>query len=422
MSRLAPPPLSLYLHFPWCVRKCPYCDFNSYTLHGDLAEDRYVEALERDIQSQSAEVPDREIISIFMGGGTPSLFSPNAIARVLDATRRHLRLAPDAEVTMEANPGTIERGRFAEYRAAGVNRVSLGAQSFNAQRLKTLGRIHSPEETRRAAEELHTAGIENFNLDLMYALPGQDVDEALRDVEAAIALAPTHLSHYQLTLEAGTVFAAEPPPDLPSDDIAAQILAACGERLAAAGFAQYEVSGYALPGRQCRHNLNYWTFGDYLGVGAGAHGKLTFAPETIVRTVQAREPRRYLATVPAALTRKDVPTSDLPFEFMLNALRLVEGFEIRTFVERTGLEWEQIAPNVDALVNRKLLIVQGTRLLPTVTGLRFLNEILLSFLAETPQTTGVLDCQPRFRDDLGRARRLYTQVKRPKSANEYITS
>jgi putative oxygen-independent coproporphyrinogen III oxidase len=388
MPRLAHPPLSLYMHFPWCVRKCPYCDFNSYTLQGDLAEDRYIDALERDIQSQSADVGAREIISIFLGGGTPSLFSPNAIARVLDATRKHLTVAADAEVTMEANPGTIERGRFAEYRAAGVNRVSLGAQSFNAQRLETLGRIHSPQETRRAAEELHTAGIENFNLDLMYALPGQDVNEALRDVEAAIALAPTHLSHYQLTLEAGTVFAAQPPPDLPDDDIAAEMLAACGERLAAAGFAQYEVSGYAQPGRQCRHNLNYWTFGDYLGVGAGAHGKLTLAPETIVRTVQAREPRRYLAAVPAALTRKNVPAAELPFEFMLNALRLVDGFEIGTFVERTGLEWAQIAPDVEALVNRKLLIVQETRLLPTVTGLRFLNEMLLSFLSETPQTTG----------------------------------
>jgi putative oxygen-independent coproporphyrinogen III oxidase len=388
MPRLAHPPLSLYLHFPWCVRKCPYCDFNSYTLHGELAEERYIDALERDIQSQSPDVNAREIISIFMGGGTPSLFSPNAIARVLDATRKHLTVAPDAEVTMEANPGTIERGKFAEYRAAGVNRVSLGAQSFNAQRLETLGRIHSPQETHRAAEELHTAGIENFNLDLMYALPGQDVTEALRDVEAAIALAPTHLSHYQLTLEAGTVFAAQ-PPELPTDDTAAEMLAACGERLAAAGFAQYEVSGYAQPGRQCRHNLNYWTFGDYLGVGAGAHGKLTFVPDTIVRTVQPREPRRYLATAPAAaLTRKNVPTADLPFEFMLNALRLVDGFEVGTFVARTGLEWERIAPKVNALVKRKLLIVQGTRLLPTVTGLRFLKDMLLSFLAETPQTTG----------------------------------
>jgi putative oxygen-independent coproporphyrinogen III oxidase len=388
MSRLVTPPLSLYLHFPWCVRKCPYCDFNSYTLHGDLEENRYLEALEQDIESQSTQVAGREVISIFMGGGTPSLFSPSAIARVLAATRRHLTVATDVEVTMEANPGTIERGRFAEYRAAGVNRVSLGAQSFDAQRLVTLGRIHSPDETRRAAEELHAAGLANFNLDLMYALPGQDVAAALSDVESAIALAPTHLSHYQLTLEPGTVFAAQ-PPDLPADDTAAEILAVCGDRLAEAGFAHYEVSGYAQAGRQCRHNLNYWTFGDYLGVGAGAHGKLTFPGSgSIVRTTQAREPRRYLAAAPAALSRKSVPAADLPFEFMLNALRLVEGFEVETFVERTGLEWNVIAPQVQSLVARQLLAVQGTRLLTTLVGLRFLNDLLLSFLPETPQTTG----------------------------------
>ena len=388
MSRLVTPPLALYMHFPWCVRKCPYCDFNSYTLHGDLEEDRYLEALERDLRSQFVDVAGREVISIFLGGGTPSLFSPGAIARMLAATRRHLAVAADVEVTMEANPGTIERGRFAEYRAAGVNRVSLGAQSFDAQRLVALGRIHSPDETRRAAEELHAAGLGNFNLDLMYALPGQDVAAALSDVEAAIALAPTHLSHYQLTLEAGTVFAAQ-PPDLPSDDVAAEILAVCGGRLAEAGFAQYEVSGYAQAGRQCRHNLNYWTFGDYLGIGAGAHGKLTFpASGSIVRTVQAREPRRYLAGGPAALTRRSVPATDLPFEFMLNALRLVDGFEIETFGQRTGLTWDAIASQVENLVSRQLLVVQGTRLLTTVTGLRFLNDLLLSFLSETPQTTG----------------------------------
>jgi putative oxygen-independent coproporphyrinogen III oxidase len=388
MSRLITPPLSLYIHFPWCVRKCPYCDFNSYTLHGELEEHRYLEALEHDLQNQSADVAGREIISIFLGGGTPSLFSANGIARVLEAADKHLTVAADVEVTIEANPGTIERGRFAEYRAAGVNRVSLGAQSFNAQRLATLGRIHSPDETRRAAEELHTAGLENFNLDLMYALPGQDLAEALYDVEAALALAPAHVSHYQLTLEAGTVFAAQ-PPELPGDDDAAEILSACGERLGDAGFAQYEVSGYAQPGRQCRHNLNYWTFGDYLGIGAGAHGKLTFPDSgSIVRTVQAREPRRYLAKVPAAFSRKKVPAADLPFEFMLNALRLVGGFEIETFAERTGLEWQEIAPKVENLVSRKLLVVQGTRLLPTLVGLRFLNDLLLSFLAETPRTTG----------------------------------
>jgi putative oxygen-independent coproporphyrinogen III oxidase len=400
MSQLATPPLSLYLHFPWCVRKCPYCDFNSYTLHGELAEDRYVHALEQDIQSQSAEVADREVISIFLGGGTPSLFAPAAIGRVLEAARKHLTVAADVEVTMEANPGTIERGRFAEYRAAGINRVSLGAQSFDAGRLAILGRIHSPDETRRAAEELHTAGLENFNLDLMYALPGQDVAAALYDVDAAIALAPTHVSHYQLTLESGTVFAAQ-PPDLPGDDVAAAMLAACAERLAEAGFAQYEVSAYSQPGRQCRHNLNYWTFGDYLGVGAGAHGKLTFPrgaragvamAEAIVRTAQAREPRRYLASVPAAPTRTNVPAAELPFEYMLNALRLVHGFDISTFVARTGIEWAQVAPQINALVSRQLLVLEGTRLRPSPLGLRFLNDVLLSFLAlrppETPQTTG----------------------------------
>jgi putative oxygen-independent coproporphyrinogen III oxidase len=411
MSRLVTPPLSLYVHFPWCVRKCPYCDFNSHTLHGELQEDRYLDALERDIESQSTDVAGRDIISVFLGGGTPSLFSPAAIARVLAATRRHLTVAADVEVTMEANPGTVERGRFAEYRAAGVNRVSLGAQSFDAQRLVTLGRIHSPDETRRAAEELHAAGLENFNLDLMYALPGQDVSAALSDVESAIALAPTHLSHYQLTLEAGTVFAAQ-PPELPSDDDAAEMLTVCGERVAAAGFAQYEVSGYAQAGRQCRHNLNYWTFGDYLGVGAGAHGKLTFpASGSIVRTVQAREPRRYLAGGPATLSRKNVPGADLAFEFMLNALRLVDGFAIETFVQRTGHEWDEIAPRVKNLVSRGLLRVEGSRLVTTLVGLRFLNELLLSFLPETPQTTGLLDCQPRFAVTLPPAGGLYTQAK-----------
>jgi putative oxygen-independent coproporphyrinogen III oxidase len=393
MSPIVLPPLSLYVHFPWCVRKCPYCDFNSYTLHGALAEEQYVHALEQDIQSQATAVPGREIISVFLGGGTPSLFSPDAIGRVLIAMRRHLPVAADVEVTMEANPGTIERGRFAEYRAAGINRVSLGAQTFDAQRLEILGRIHSPDETRRAAEELHAAGIGNFNLDLMYALPGQDLTAALYDVDAAIALGPTHLSHYQLTLEAGTVFAAQPPEGMPGDDVAATMLSACAERLAAAGFAQYEVSAYARSGRQCRHNLNYWTFGDYLGVGAGAHGKLTSpaglaADSAIVRTTQVREPRRYLAYVPAIPSRALVPEAELPFEFMLNALRLLDGFDIASFEDRTGIAWQSIAPKVDTLVRKHLLVLTEERLSSSPLGLRFLNDVLLSFLSETPRTTG----------------------------------
>jgi putative oxygen-independent coproporphyrinogen III oxidase len=409
MSLLVAPPLSLYLHFPWCVRKCPYCDFNSYTLNGPLQESGYLDALERDLEGQAPEVAGREVVSIFMGGGTPSLFPPAAIDRVLAAARQHLIFASDIEVTMEANPGTIERGRFAEYRAAGVNRVSLGAQSFDAKTLGVLGRIHSPDETRRAAEELHAAGLTNFNLDLMYALPGQDIAAALTDVESAIALKPTHLSHYQLTLEPGTVFAAQPPADLPTDDTAAEMLAVCGARLAEAGFAQYEVSAYAQSGRQCRHNLNYWTFGDYLGVGAGAHGKLTVPDagissevhsdkrrsdragvreirNTIVRTTQARDPRRYVAA--PTPTRTAVPETQRPFEFMLNALRLIDGFEIPAFTERTGLPWETVAPEVEKLLAKRLLEVQGARLRTTMVGLRFMNDLLLSFLQETPGLTG----------------------------------
>ena len=375
-----PPPLSLYVHFPWCVRKCPYCDFNSYTLQGELEERRYVEALERDLEAQAAEVRGRDVVSIFFGGGTPSLFSPDAIGRVMASARQHLTLTSDVEVTMEANPGAIEHGRFGEYRAAGLTRVSLGAQSFDQRRLEALGRIHSPDETRRAAAELHAVGLDNFNLDLMYALPGQDVSAAVRDVDEALALEPAHISHYQLTIEHGTVFAAQPPA-LPEDDMAADMLSECARRLAEAGFAQYEVSAYARPGRQCRHNLNYWTFGDYLGVGAGAHGKLT-TPGAIFRTQQLREPRRYLAAVPAALIRSAVVSEELPFEFMLNALRLVDGFEVGLFPARTGLGWEQIAPAVERLVSRGLLSRQEMRLKPSPRGLQFLNDVLLSFVSD----------------------------------------
>ena len=403
MPELSVPPLSLYAHFPWCVRKCPYCDFNSHTLHGELGEDAYVVALESDLASQSEEVRGRQIVSIFLGGGTPSLFSPNAIGRFLEAARRHLTVAADAEVTMEANPGTIERGRFAEYRAAGLTRVSLGAQSFDDWQLQGLGRIHCAEETRRAAAELHAAGLQNFNVDLMYSLSGQDVAAALQDVEQALQLQPTHVSHYQLTLEPGTVFAAQ-PPELPDDDVAAEMLTACRDRLAVDGFAQYEVSGYALPGRQCRHNLNYWTFGDYLGVGAGAHGKLSVpapglcasgiseigvpGPGAIVRTQQTREPRRYLADPCGQRVRKGVPRSELPFEFMLNALRLVEGFDTSLFAQRTGLGWGEVAARVEDLAERGLLEIAGSRCRPSSRGLQFLNDILLSFLQETPQTAG----------------------------------
>jgi putative oxygen-independent coproporphyrinogen III oxidase len=385
---LATPPLSLYVHFPWCVRKCPYCDFNSYTLSGELGEAAYVQRLAADLSAQAPSVAGRTVQSVFFGGGTPSLFSPRAIGAVLEAARRELALAPGAEVTLEANPGTIERGAFAEYRAAGVNRVSVGAQSFDAGILTALGRIHSPQETCRAAEELHTAGLTNFNLDLMYALPGQDMGGALADVEQALALSPAHVSHYQLTLEPGTVFAAQ-PPSLPDDDLAAQMLVECGERLGAAGYQQYEVSAYARGAQECRHNLNYWQFGDYLGVGAGAHGKLTFPQRAAVtRTAQPREPRRYLAAGDTELTPRVIAQAELPFEFMLNALRLCAGFSSGLFSARTGLGLERIAGALEEGVRRELLLSTGSGYRTTALGMRFLNETLLLFMAETPQKSG----------------------------------
>ncbi|HUL48332.1 MAG TPA: radical SAM family heme chaperone HemW [Steroidobacteraceae bacterium] len=388
MPALLAPPLSLYVHFPWCVRKCPYCDFNSYTLQGELAAEPYVARLERDLEAQAAEVSGRPVVSVFFGGGTPSLLSPACVARVLEAARRHLTLAADAEVTLEANPGAVERGAFGEYRDAGVTRVSLGAQSFDADALTALGRIHSPGETCRAAEELHAVELGNFNLDLMYALPGQDRAGALRDVEQALALAPAHLSHYQLTLEPGTVFAARPPP-LPDEDEAAAMLEDCAGLLEVASFGHYEVSAWARPGRQCRHNLNYWSFGDYLGVGAGAHGKLTNPLRgEIVRTVQPREPRRYLAAASGELTRNKVPADELPFEFMLNALRLTAGFSLDDFSARTGLPASRIAAPLERFLARRLLerTTEGYR--PTELGLRFLNDLVADFLPESPEMSG----------------------------------
>ena len=388
MTALIAPPLSLYVHFPWCVRKCPYCDFNSYTLSGELPAAAYVERLARDLEAQAPEVAGRRVVSVFFGGGTPSLFSPACVGRVLAAARRHLALDSDAEVTLEANPGAIERGAFREYREAGVTRVSLGAQSFAPEALAALGRIHSPAETRRAAEELHAAGLTNFNLDLMYALPGQTRAGALSDLEKALALAPAHLSHYQLTLEPGTVFAAHPPA-LPDEDEAAAMLEECAALLAAADFGHYEVSAYARAGRECRHNLNYWNFGDYLGVGAGAHGKLTF-PERgeIVRTVQPREPRRYLAAAPGELQRKVVSAQDLPFEFMLNALRLTRGFALDAFVARTGLESSSVAAPLERLLARGLLERTARGYRPSRQGLRFLNDLITDFLPESPEMPG----------------------------------
>lgn len=384
--RLGAPPLALYVHFPWCVRKCPYCDFNSYTLNGVLPEAAYLQALSRDLQEQAAlpQAAGRRLTSIFMGGGTPSLFSPAAIGQVLEEARGLFGFEQDIEITLEANPGTIERGRFAEYAAVGVNRVSLGAQSFGAQQLKVLGRIHSAADTARGAEELHAAGIANFNLDLMYGLPEQDVAGARSDLRQALALAPAHISHYHLTMEPGTVFGAQPPP-LPDEDSIEGMLAACAEELAGAGLAHYEVSAYARSGRQCRHNLNYWTFGDYLGVGAGAHGKLTdVAANTILRTTHTREPRRYQAGTPLAV--RTVTPAEVPFEFMMNALRLTEGFEASLFEGRTGLSFDEVAPTLLSQQARGLLGRDEGRWTPSLTGQRFLNDLLLEFLPDALAT------------------------------------
>jgi len=382
------PPLALYAHFPWCVQKCPYCDFNSYTLRETLPEQRYIDTLMRDFDAQVADIDARRISSVFLGGGTPSLFSPAEIARLLEHVRTSLGFEPEAEITLEANPGTIERGRFSEYRAAGITRVSLGAQSFDERQLKTLGRIHSADETRRAAEELHAAGLDNFNLDLMYALPDQTADEALSDLNIALSLRPAHLSQYHLTIEPGTVFAAAPPVQ-PGDEIVEQMLDRSLEALRNAGFDQYEVSGYARAGQHCAHNLNYWNFGDYLGIGAGAHGKISDASrESIVRTQQTREPRRYLAADPQALVRRPIAVRDLPFEFSMNAFRLAQGFSDELFEARTGLNAALLERALIQLVQRGLVERAPGTWRATAKGFRFLNEILVELLPEAEKPRG----------------------------------
>jgi oxygen-independent coproporphyrinogen-3 oxidase len=363
------------------VQKCPYCDFNSFTLQETLPEQRYRAALRGDIAHQAPALAGRPVQSVFLGGGTPSLFSPEAIAQVLADLSQALPLAAGAEVTMEANPATVERGRFAEYRAAGINRVSLGAQSFDPAILKLLGRIHVPADVYRSAEELHAAGLTNFNLDLMFALPTQDRAGALADLREALKLEPAHLSHYQLTLEPGTVFAARPPARIPDQDLAWDMQEDCHALLAEQGFEQYEVSAFARPGRQCRHNLNYWRFGDYLGIGAGAHGKLT-GPDAgrIERTIHQREPRRYQADAVASLTRRTVEPEALPFEFALNAFRLREGFDLQTYEERTGLPAGELLPRLLRLAERGLLETHEGRWRASPRGFAFLNDVVSSFL------------------------------------------
>lgn len=375
-----PPPLALYIHLPWCVKKCPYCDFNSHA--GDaVPEAAYVEALLADLTHALPDIWGRKIHSVFFGGGTPSLFSPEAIDRILTGVRTLVPLVPGAEITLEANPGTVEAGRFRGYRQAGVTRLSLGIQSFDDRHLAVLGRIHGAAEARRAAE-LAATHFETFNLDLMYALPGQTRATLQADLETALHFAPPHLSCYHLTLEPNTPFGHRPPAGLPDDDSAADMQAWIENRLHAAGLAHYETSAYARPGHTCRHNLNYWQFGDYLGIGAGAHGKLSFA-DRIVRQMRVKHPRQYLDAVPTQRHIAETRTlgrHDLPFEFMMNALRLTEGVPASVFMERTGLPLTVCQSALDAARQRGLLEADPHSLKATTLGQRFLNDLLLLFL------------------------------------------
>ena len=390
MPPLVAPPLALYVHLPWCVRKCPYCDFNShvhkaYVEGGERPEAAYVEALLADLDADLPLAAGREVRTIFVGGGTPSLFAPESYARLFARLREWLPVAADAEITLEANPGTIEHGRFDGYRDAGFTRVSIGAQSFGARQLAVLGRIHAADDTARAVGELRAARLADFNLDLMYALPEQTPAGALDDLGRALALSPTHLSHYQLTLEPGTVFHHRPPAGLPDEDAAFEMQEAARARLEGAGFVQYEVSAWARPGHRCRHNLNYWEYGDYLGLGAGAHGKLTDPRAgTILRTVKTKQPREYLerhARGEPLGAREPVPAAERPFEFMLNALRLVDGFGLADYAARTGLSAAGVVPILERLAARGLMRDAGAgHWQPTELGLRFLNDLQAAFL------------------------------------------
>ena len=376
------PPLSLYVHLPWCLKKCPYCDFNSHEAQADLPEQRYLDALMADLEASLPLVWGRTVHSIFIGGGTPSLFSPQAIDRLLGDIRARLRLEPDCEITLEANPGTFEKDRFKAFRTAGVTRLSVGVQSFDDRHLKALGRVHDRAQAIAAVEEAAQA-FDTFNLDLMYALPGQTLENLEQDMAQALALRPPHISIYHLTVEPNTYF-AKYPPVLPEDDDAYAMLDRITEMTGLAGMDRYEVSAYAKPGHRCLHNLNYWKFGDYLGIGAGAHSKLSFA-HRVVRQVRFREPKLYmdkaLAGTPVAQDN-EVSRADLPFEFMLNALRLREGFKLEDFSEKTGLPVTAIQAGLDEAERKGLIERDFARVRPTVRGFDFLNDLQALFLID----------------------------------------
>ena len=377
MPLKARPPLALYAHIPWCVRKCPYCDFNSHERAGELPEREYVEKLILDLEGLLPSVWGRRLVSVFVGGGTPSLFSPESIDALLSAVRARLPLEPGAEVTLEANPGAVEAARFRGFRQAGVNRISVGVQSFDDRMLGALGRIHSAAEARRAVEAALGA-FDNVNLDLMYGLPGQSAAMARSDIEAALACGVPHVSAYQLTIEPNTAFWSRPPA-LPEHDLAADMQLAVEQALAAAGYEHYETSAFARRGHRCRHNLNYWEFGDYLGIGAGAHGKISF-PDRVTRHERIKQPRDYLEKTDTISGEKAVSASELPFEFMLNALRLVEGFPVTLFQERTGLALVTIQRELEGAQSQGLIERDWQRIRPSARGRLFLNELLEGFL------------------------------------------
>jgi oxygen-independent coproporphyrinogen-3 oxidase len=370
------PPLALYVHIPWCVRKCPYCDFNSHERGGALPEGEYIQKLILDLEGLVPSVWGRRLTSVFIGGGTPSLFSPDSIDALLSGVRARLPLEPGAEITLEANPGTVEAARFRGFRDAGVNRISIGVQSFDDRRLAALGRIHDAAEARRAIDAA-LAAFERVNVDLMYGLPGQSVDLARADIEQAVAAGVPHISAYQLTIEPNTVFFSQ-PPKLPPHDACADMQIMVEDLLREEGFEQYETSAFARPGQRSRHNLNYWQFGDYLGIGAGAHGKISF-PDRVTRHEQAKQPDAYLKG--AAARESEVPARDLPFEFMLNALRLVDGFPAALFQERTGLPLTAISSRLKTAEEKGLLERDLQHIRPTAKGRRFLNDLLQLFLA-----------------------------------------
>ena len=383
---LVPPPLSLYIHIPWCVQKCPYCDFNSHALKADIPELDYIDALIEDLDTDLAKYnlasQGRELHSIFIGGGTPSLISAPEIGRLLEAVKQRIPFSDEIEITMEANPGTVEAGRFNAYREVGVNRISIGIQSFQDEKLKRLGRIHGSREAIKAAGLAQEAGLDSFNIDLMHGLPDQSIDDALSDLKQAIALQPPHLSWYQLTIEPNTLFYSKPPV-LPDDDDLWEIFEQGHKLLAEAGYVQYEISGYSKPDRQCRHNLNYWRFGDYLGIGCGAHGKLSFADGTITRTVKVKHPRGYLNPAKPYLDQEtQVDASERPFEFFMNRFRLLEACPKQDYVERTGLPLSSIEGPISWALEQNYLEDKGDQWQITEHGKLFLNDLLAAFVDE----------------------------------------